>query len=285
MTELKDLNTKEIPTWCPGCGDFMILASIKKAVADMNLNPSEVVVVSGIGCSAGLPHWIETYGFHSIHGRAIPVATGIKLANHGLTVIVVSGDGDGYGIGLNHLIHAMRRNLDITFIGHNNQIYGLTLGQTSPTSTQGAKTVSTPHGSIETPINPLSLGLASGATFVARGYAGNTTQLTDLIVKGTKHRGFALIDVFQPCVTWNKINTFDFFKQRVYDLNSEKFNTSDLNAAFSRCQELGERIPTGLFYQTETDTYSDDLPQLKEKPLVKQNITNVDIKSVLNKYK
>lgn len=284
MTGLDELHTKENPTWCPGCGNFLILSALKNAVTKMNLHPSEVVVVSGIGCSAGLPHWIETYGFHSIHGRALPVATGVKLANHNLNVIVVSGDGDGYGIGLNHLIHAMRRNLDITFIGHNNQIYGLTLGQVSPTSSKGAKTVSTPNGSIEVPINPLALGLASGATFVGRGYAGNPSQLTDLIVKGTEHRGFALIDVFQPCVTWNKVNTFDFFKQRVYDLQKENFNTSDLTSAFSKCQELGDKIPTGLFYQTQRETYTDDLPQLKEKPLVKHSLSN-DINPLIDKYR
>ncbi|PIN98386.1 MAG: 2-oxoacid ferredoxin oxidoreductase [Candidatus Diapherotrites archaeon CG10_big_fil_rev_8_21_14_0_10_31_34] len=284
MTKLEELHTKENPFWCPGCGNFLILSALKNAVIKMNLNPSEVVVVSGIGCSAGLPHWIETYGFHSIHGRALPVATGIKLANHGLTVIVVSGDGDGYGIGLNHLIHSMRRNLDITFIGHNNQIYGLTLGQVSPTSSKGSKTVSTPNGSIEIPINPLALGLASGATFIGRGYAGNISQLTDLIVKGTEHKGFALIDVFQPCVTWNKVNTFDFFKQRVYDLQKENHNTSDLNASFSKVFEFGDKIPTGLFYQTQRETYSDDLPQLKEKPLVKHSLEN-DIKPLIEKYK
>jgi len=284
MTAVESLNTKETPTWCPGCGNFLILAALKKAVAEMNLDPSEVVVVSGIGCSAGLPHWIETYGFHSIHGRALPVASGIKLANHNLNVFVVSGDGDGYGIGLNHLIHSMRRNLDITFIGHNNQIYGLTLGQVSPTSEQGAKTVSTPNGEIEVPVNPVSLGLASGATFVARGFAGNTQQLTDLIVKGTEHRGFALIDVFQHCVTWNKVNTLDFYKKRVYDLQKENHNTSDYGLACVKAREWGDRIPTGLFYKTERDTYSDDLPQLKEKPLVKHPIIN-DINPLLEKYK
>jgi len=284
MTEINKLNTKEIPTWCPGCGNFLILAALKKAVSEMDLDPSEVVVVSGIGCSAGLPHWIESYGFHSIHGRAVPVATGIKLANHGLNVFVVSGDGDGYGIGLNHLIHAMRRNLDITYIGHDNKIYGLTLGQTSPTSDQGAKTVSTPNGSIELPINPLALGLASGATFIARGYAGNNTQLTDLIVKGIQHKGFALIDVFQPCVTLNKVNTFEFFNKRVYDLNKENHNTGDFNGAFSKVFEFGDRIPTGLFYQTQRDTYEADLPQLKEKPLIKHSINN-DIEGLLEKYK
>ncbi|MFH1664059.1 MAG: 2-oxoacid:ferredoxin oxidoreductase subunit beta [archaeon] len=284
MVELTSLNTKELPTWCPGCGNFLILAALKKAVSQMNLDPSEVVVVSGIGCSAGLPHWIESYGFHSIHGRALPVATGIKLANHKLNVIVVSGDGDGYGIGLNHLVHAMRRNLDITYIGHNNQIYGLTLGQTSPTSEQGAKTVSTPHGSIEVPVNPISLALSSGATFVARGFAGNTIQLTDLFVKGNEHKGFALIDVFQPCVTFNKTNTFEFFNKRVYDLQKENHNITDFGNAFVKSLEYGERIPTGLFYQVQRHIYSDDLPQLKEMPLVSHSL-NADIASQLEKYK
>ncbi|MBU2100433.1 2-oxoacid:ferredoxin oxidoreductase subunit beta [Candidatus Micrarchaeota archaeon] len=287
MTEINELNTKELTTWCPGCGNHLILAALKKAVSKMNLNPSEVAVVSGIGCSSGLPHWIETYGFHSIHGRAVPVATGVKLANHNLNVFVVSGDGDGYGIGLNHLIHAMRRNLDITFLGHDNQIYGLTLGQTSPTSEQGAKTVSTPNGSIELPINPIALGLASGATFIARAFAGNTEQLADLIVKGTQHEGFALIDILQPCVTLNKVNTFEFFQKRVYDLQSEKHDTSNFSAAFLKSFEWNPRIPTGIFYQTKRDTYTEDLPQLKEKSLVKQQqeLKSVDINSLLEKYK
>ena len=285
MVEIKKLDTKEIPTWCPGCGNHLILAALKKAVSQMNLEPSEVVVVSGIGCSAGLPHWIETYGFHSIHGRALPVATGVKLANHELNVIVVSGDGDGYGIGLNHLVHAMRRNLDITYIGHNNQIYGLTLGQTSPTTEHGGKTVSTPNGSIEVPINPISLALSSGATFIGRGYAGNGKQLTDLIVEGTEHRGFALIDVFQPCVTFNKVNTFEFFNKRVYDLQKENHNIHDFGNAFVKSFEYGERIPTGLFYKTERDTYADDLPQLKESALVKHEINTVSIKQLIEKYR
>ncbi len=281
--KLECFHTKENPTWCPGCGNHLILSALKKALTKMDLDPTQVVVVSGIGCSSGLPHWIETYGFHSIHGRAVPVATGVKLVNHDLNVFVVSGDGDGYGIGLNHLIHAMRRNLDITYLGHDNQIYGLTLGQTSPTSERGAKTVSTPHGSIETPINPLALGLASGATFIARGYAGKTAHLADLIVKGTEHKGFALIDIFQPCVTLNKVNTFEFFNKRVYELTEH--NPADFNNAFSKSFEWGEKIPIGLFYQTKRDTYSEDLPQLKETPLVKQKINNVDISSVLEKYK
>ncbi len=284
MTKVEDFHTKENPTWCPGCGNFLILTSLKNAAAKMNLHPSEIAVVSGIGCSAGLPHWIETYGFHSIHGRALPVATGIQLVNHSLNVIVVSGDGDGYGIGLNHLIHAMRRNLDITYIGHNNKIYGLTLGQVSPTSNKGTKTVSTPHGAIELAVNPISLGLASGATFVARAFAGNTKQLTDLIIQGNKHKGFALIDVFQPCVTWNKINTFDFYKERVYDLQKENHNVSDFASACVKAREWGDRIPTGLFYKTKRETYADDLPQLKEKPLVKHSIQN-NIKPLFDAYK
>ncbi len=286
MVSVEQLNTKETPTWCPGCGNFLILTALKKAVVEMKLDPSEVVVVSGIGCSAGLPHWIESYGFHSIHGRALPVATGIKLANHDLNVFVVSGDGDGYGIGLNHLIHSMRRNLDITFIGHNNQIYGLTLGQVSPTSEHGTKTVSTPNGVIEMPINPISLGLASKASFVARGFAGNTDHLTDLIVKGTEHRGFALIDVFQPCVTWNKVNTFEFFQKRVYDLNKQGHNTSDYGLACVKALEYGDKIPIGLFYQTQRDTYADDLPQLKKGNLVKQQqaIKNINIDALTKKY-
>ncbi len=267
MTELKDLQTRENPNWCPGCGDFGVQAAVKGAMVEAGLKSSEVVISSGIGCGSKIPHWVKCYGFEGLHGRPLPVATGIKLANPKLTVMAIGGDGDGYGLGMGHLIHSMRRNLDITYIVQNNQIYGLTTGQTSPTSDKGVKTKSTPSGAIEIPVNPIELGLASGATYLARGYAGDLPHLTSLIVGGLKHRGFALIDTFQPCVTFNKVNTYDFFGKRVYRLEDDKDFTvakpgdeAAICDAVKRGREWGDKIPIGLFYQEERATYGDEEP-------------------------
>lgn len=282
MTSFNELTTPERPTWCPGCGDWGILTALKKAIEELQLPNHNVLVVAGIGCSGHLPQWINTFGFHSLHGRALPVAQAAKLANHELNVIAVGGDGDGYGIGVGHFIHAMRRNIDITYIVHDNQIYGLTTGQTSPTSEKGFKTKSTPHGSIEPPVNPIALALASDCTFVARGFAGDVPHLVKLITEGIKHKGFALIDVLQPCVTFNQLNTFDYFYRRVYKLEDDKsYDPKNKFEAFKRAFEWGEKIPIGLFYKEERKTYEDELPQLSKLPLVKQRIDNVDIKPLM----
>ena len=282
MTSFEELTTKERPTWCPGCGNWGILTALKKAIAELNLPKHQVVVVSGIGCSGHLPQWINTFGFHSLHGRALPVAQAIKLANHELTVIAVGGDGDGYGIGMGHFIHAMRRNVDITYIVHNNQIYGLTTGQASPTSEKGFKSKSTPHGVIEIPVNPISLALAADCSFVARGFAGDVPHLTKLIAQAIQHKGFAFIDVLQPCVTFNYLNTFEYFRERVYKLEDDKsFDATNKIEAFKRSLEWGERIPIGLFYKEERKVLEEELPQLSEMPLVKQKIDNIDIDSLL----
>jgi len=226
--------------------------------------------VSGIGCSSNLPGFIHAYGVHSLHGRSLPLASGAALANHDLHVVVAGGDGDGYGIGIAHFIHAMRRNLNLTYIVMNNQIYGLTTGQASPTTSEGHKTKSTPRGNVERPINPLALALVTGATYVARGFSGNPSHMTKLIAGGIAHRGFALIDVFSPCVTFNTVNTYPWFKKRVYTLEEEGFDPADFKAAIERCFEWGERIPTGLFYRAERPIYDDSEPILKKGPLVGQ---------------
>src|SRR6059036_1175814 len=199
VLEVKDFKAEVPPDWCPGCGDFGVLNRLFHACAGLGLQPHEVLVVSGIGCSSNLPGFFRSYGVHSQHGRALPFATGAKLANHGMTVIVTGGDGDGYGIGLNHFIQAMRRNLDLTYLVMNNQIYGLTTGQASPTTEKGHKTKSTPRGNVELPINPMALALVSGATYVARGFSGEAKHLADLIADGIAHKGFSLVDVFSPC--------------------------------------------------------------------------------------
>jgi 2-oxoglutarate/2-oxoacid ferredoxin oxidoreductase subunit beta len=258
------------PTWCPGCGDFGVVAAVEGALKRLQIPSQNVVIVSGIGCSSNLPHFLSSYGFHAIHGRSLPVAEGIRWANHGLTVIGTGGDGDGFGIGVGHFIHTMRRNVDMTYVTMDNQIYGLTTGQASPTSTMGQKTKSTPLGVIENPIDPIALALAAGATFVARGFSGDVKQLTDLVTQGIQHKGFALVDVFSPCVTYNKINTFDFFRQRVYKLESAGHDPSNIVLAWQRALEWGDKIPIGLFYRTEKPTYEDLEEVLAAGPLLHQ---------------
>jgi 2-oxoglutarate ferredoxin oxidoreductase subunit beta len=265
------------PVWCPGCGDYGIQAAIMKALTDLKIDRNNVVMVSGIGCSSNMPHAFNTYGIHSLHGRLLPVASGVKLANSDLTVIGIGGDGDGYGIGGNHLVHTSRRNIDLTYIVINNEIYGLTTGQASPTSLIGAKTKSTPFGSVEYPLNPLALAISAGATYVARGFAGNPQQLAELIKGGITHKGFALIDVLSSCVSFNNLNTYDWFRQRIYKLEDEKHDFTNISKALEKAMEdlaTGyKRVPTGLFYNTERPTFESMNLALKDKPaLIKQTL-------------
>jgi len=256
---LQEFKGKVDPDWCPGCGDFGVLAALQKALVELKIQPYNVVTISGIGCSSNLPGYINTYGMHTLHGRALAVATGVKMANHELTVVVTGGDGDGFGIGGNHFIHTMRRNVDLLYLAMDNQIYGLTTGQVSPTSRLGMKTKSTPFGSVEGPINPISLALAAGATFVARAFSGDQKHLTDLIKQGVKHKGFSFIDVFSPCVTYNHDNTYPWFKQRVKKLEDDKtYDSSNWMMACERSQIWGEEIPIGKFFQRT------DLPSLDQ---------------------
>ena len=259
------------PDWCPGCGDFGVLKAVKMAAAKAAVAPKDLVVVSGIGCSSNLPGYVHAYGVHSLHGRAVAVASGIKLANTDLKVVITGGDGDGYGIGIGHFIHAMRRNLDLTYVVMDNQIYGLTTGQASPTTMKEMRTKSTPRGNVELPINPIALALVAGATYIARGFSGDPGQMADLIAGGVRHKGFALIDVFSPCVTYNKLNTYPWFKKRVYKLEDEAgYATSDAKAALEKSFEWGERIPIGLFYKDEQPTYEDSEPAYRRGSLVHQ---------------
>ena len=268
---VKDLKGHADPDWCPGCGDFGVLHSLKQAIVELGLNPWEVLTISGIGCSSNLPGYINTYGMHTLHGRALAVATGAHLANTALKVIVVGGDGDGYGIGGNHLLHTMRRNVDLTYIVMDNQIYGLTTGQLSPTSIKGMKTKSTPFGSVENPINPIPLAIAAGATYVARGYTGQVRHLTDLIKGGIQHKGFALIDTFSPCVTFNRDNTHEFFKQRTRKLDDLEHDPTDFHRALDRAYEWGEEIPIGLFWKREDLPTLDELePVLEDGPVARR---------------
>jgi 2-oxoglutarate/2-oxoacid ferredoxin oxidoreductase subunit beta len=255
---VKDLKGHTDPDWCPGCGDFGVLHALKTAIAELGLYPNEVLTISGIGCSSNLPGYINTYGMHTLHGRALAVATGAQLANHKLKVIVTGGDGDGYGIGGNHFLHTMRRNVDLTYIVMDNQVYGLTTGQVSPTSIKGMKTKSTPFGSVENEINPIPLAIVGGATYVARGFTGQVRHLTELIKGGIQHRGFSLIDTFSPCVTFNRDNTHEFFKQRTQKLEDQAHDPTDFSSAMERGYEWGDRIPIGLFWKR------DDLPSLDQ---------------------
>ncbi len=255
---IKDFKGRADPDWCPGCGDFGVLHALKQAIAELGLYPNEVLTVSGIGCSSNLPGYINAYGMHTLHGRALAVATGAQLANHRLKVIVPGGDGDGYGIGGNHFLHTMRRNVDLTYIVMDNQVYGLTTGQVSPTSIKGMKTKSTPFGSVENQVNPIPLAIAGGATYVARGFTGQIRHLTELIKGGIQHKGFALIDTFSPCVTFNKDNTHEFFKQRTRKLEDQAHDPTDFMHAMERGYEWGEEIPIGLFWKR------DDLPSLDQ---------------------
>ncbi|MDH2899569.1 MAG: thiamine pyrophosphate-dependent enzyme [archaeon] len=272
MLELSRYKSETRPDWCPGCGDFGVLNSLVQAVANLEIDPKDLLVVSGIGCSSNLPGFIHAYGFHSLHGRAMPVATGARLANPDLNVVVTGGDGDGYGIGLGHFIHAMRRNLDITYIVMNNQIYGLTTGQASPTSMREFATKSSPQGTKEDPINPIALALVSGASYVARGFSGDPKHLTELIQNGIKHKGFALVDVFSPCVTWNKVNTYDYFRQNCYKFNDSNYNTGNLDQALAKARETGPKLPIGLFFETAKPTYEESDPVVKIGPVVKAKL-------------
>lgn len=291
MTTLKDLEiTYDKPNWCQGCGDFGIWVTLKNAIVQLGLNPWEVVLVSGIGCSSKLPYWVKTYGFNGLHGRPMPAAEAIRLVNHNLTVIVVSGDGDQYGEGMNHFIHAARRNVNLTLITHNNQIYGLTTGQFSPTTDMGEKNKATPVPVVEKSVNPLSLALSSGATFIARGFAGDNKLQTELIVEAIKHKGFSLIDTIQPCVTFNHKNTFAWFYERVYKL--ENHDVTNKSKAFEKIEEWPlnhqlkenekEKIPLGIFYRENRPTWEDGLPQISSSPLIKQPIDNRDITPLLD---
>lgn len=262
---LKDYKVNTFPTWCPGCGDFAVLAGVTKALSLSGRMPKDVAVVSGIGCSSNLPHFLKAYGVHSLHGRSLPVAQGIKLANPDLTVVVTGGDGDGYGIGAGHFVHAMRRNMDITYVVMNNEIYGLTTGQTSPTSLLGHKTKSTPLGNIENPINPIGMALMAGATFVARAFSGDAKGLASLVQQGIEHKGFSFIDVQSPCVTYNKLNTYDWFRERVYNLQEKGHDAENFEAAVARAIEWPttgpeDKVPIGVFYKTQKPTYEEQEP-------------------------
>jgi len=285
MVGLKDLNTPARNTWCPGCGNFGILSAFKGALVELGLEREHVVAVSGIGCHGKISDYVNVNTFHGIHGRVLPLATGIKLANPDLAVFGFSGDADCYDEGWDHFCHAVRRNIGVTLIVHNNMILGLTTGQTTATSQTGFRTKSTPFGSPVPPLNPIAHALVSNGSFVARGFAGDPKHLQSLIVQAAKHRGFNYIDVFQPCVTFNYLNTFEWFRQRVYKLEDTGHNVSDRQKALEKSFEWGDHIPIGVFYKDDRPTFRDNLPQVKEVPLTKLPIEDVDISRVIESMK
>ncbi|GBD12822.1 2-oxoglutarate oxidoreductase subunit KorB [bacterium HR24] len=258
---VKDYRSDQKPVWCPGCGDFGVLSATFKALAALQLPKHQVVVVSGIGCSSRAPYFMSTFGFHGVHGRALPIATGIKLTRPDLTVLVLGGDGDLMAIGMGHLPHAAARNIDVTCVMMDNQTYGLTKAQASPTSFMGHKTKSTPYGVIAKPMNPVLMALAAGATFVARGYSARPNELAQLIVEGIKHKGFSFIHVHSPCAEF--YNTYDFYDQRVTEM-PEGWDTRDLKAAMELAL-TEDRVHLGIFYREERPVYELQVRELETR--------------------
>ncbi len=250
--------TDEHPIWCPGCGDFGVLDSVYKSLASLQIHPKDLVVVSGIGCSGRTPGFVRSYGFHTVHGRVLPVAMGVKLANPKLTVLGVGGDGDGFAIGGGHIPHAARRNLDITYLVMDNATYGLTKGQYSPTAPKGFLAGSTPYGNIEKPLNPLAMLIAYGATFVAQGYSGKPKELADLITKAVTHRGFAFIDIISPCITF--YNTYKVIPPKLAEVPKEHDVTNRAKAFELALRE--DHVYLGIYYQVQEPTFEDGVAQV-----------------------
>ncbi len=264
MVSLEDFGTYET-AWCPGCGNFAIIKAVKQALVTAGLPPHRVLLVSGIGQAAKAPHYFHCNVFNGLHGRALSAATGAKLANPELTVIVESGDGCSYGEGGNHFLAAIRRNVDVTLLAHNNQVYGLTKGQASPTSELGFKTKAQPHGVEAEPFNPIAVAVAMRAGFVARSFSGQIDQLADLIVQAIAHKGFSLVDILQPCVTFNRVNTFTWYKKRCQPLPDD-YDPTDWSAAMNTAAEWGERIPVGVIYKNDKPAFGERLAAHLKKP-------------------
>lgn len=256
------------PTWCPGCGDWGISVAIRSAFVQLGWDPSSVMVVFGIGCSGNMNDFLKAYGLHGLHGRGVSNAVGMKIANHTMPVVAVVGDGDCYGEGGNHFMHACRGNHDITVIVHDNGVYGLTTGQAAPTADKGYKAKSTPSGIIEVPVNPLALAISQGATFVAQGFAGDITHATQLIKQGVEHKGFSLVNILQPCVTFNKINTYQYYLKHIYKLD-ETHQKNNLQEGMKKALEAAEeKFPLGVLYESDRPTFTQSLPQLATTTLV-----------------
>ncbi len=283
MVQLNDYGQYET-AWCPGCGNFAILDAVKQALVNANLSPHQVLFVSGIGQAAKAPHYLNCNVFDGLHGRTLPAATGAKLANPKLVVIVQTGDGCSYGEGGNHFLAAIRRNVDLTMIVHNNQVYGLTKGQASPTSDEGFVTKAQPQGVIAQPFHPLGVAISLHAGFVARSFSGIKEHLSNMIVQAISHRGFSLVDVLQPCVSFNKVNTFAWYKKRCYEL-SEDYDPTDWNCAIRTAMEWGDRIPVGVIYKNDRPALDEHYECLRSSDLINSDVDLNKLKEIINSYR
>lgn len=257
------------PAWCPGCGNFMILKTFRETMAELGIAPHRFTIVSGIGQAAKFPHYTKCNTFNGLHGRSLPVATGLKLANHEMLVIAVAGDGDCYGEGGNHLMHTMRRNVSVKLFVHDNQVYGLTKGQASPTTAEGTVTKNQPFGVLSEQLNPMALAVALDCSFVARTFAGDPEHLKIMVKAAIAHKGFSLVDILQPCVSFNPINTYEWYRQRVYHIEPD-YNPEDRVSAFAKALEWGERIPIGIIYRSGRPAMEERIPVIQQSPLVRQ---------------
>jgi 2-oxoglutarate ferredoxin oxidoreductase subunit beta len=273
----------EHPAWCPGCGNFSILKAFKDAMIDLNIEPHQFTIVSGIGQAAKFPHYTKCNTFNGLHGRALPVAAGMRLANHEHPVMVFTGDGDCYGEGGNHLIHNIRRNLNIKVFVHDNQIYGLTKGQASPTSMEGMKTKIQPFGVVSEQMSPLALAISLDCSFVARGFTGEMDHLRDLMKEAYNHKGFSLVDIMQPCVTFNKVNTFEWYRERAYIIDGDH-DPQNRVKAFEKALEWGERIPLGVIYKNDHPLMEEQIPVILDKTLVKQRFELSKLETTLKEF-
>jgi len=282
MVSVEDYGVFET-AWCPGCGNFPLIKSLKAALAGLDLAPHQITVISGIGQAAKAPHYYKCNLLNGLHGRSLPVAQGAKLANHKQPVIVESGDGCHYAEGGNHFIAAIRRNVDLTMLAHDNQIYGLTKGQASPTTIQGQKTKAQPLGTFSGAFNPTAVAGTMKASVVARGFVGEGEHLTKIIMEAIRHPGFALVDIYQPCVTFNKVNTYDWYKERCYILG-EDHDPTDWNAAMAKAMEYGERIPIGVIYKNDRISLDRQVPQIKDEPLCRQSANLDALHEIMMEY-
>jgi 2-oxoglutarate ferredoxin oxidoreductase subunit beta len=278
----KDYKSTIPPTWCPGCGDYGVLNAVLKSFADLKLSIYETALVSGIGCSSRFPYFLKTYGMHTAHGRALPVASGLKMARPDLEVVCFGGDGDGFSIGGGHVPHVVRKNTDITYILMDNSIYGLTKGQASPTSQQGMVTTTTPYGVPDNPVNPLAFVLTYGATFVAQVYSSKPKLVQELVTKAIQHKGFSYLNIISPCPTFNKLNTFDYYKENIEEI-PEDHDSTDLNAALAIALRAKQgKAPIGLLYQVQQPTLLDRLDDIREKAGASDDY---DVNSIIADYK
>lgn len=282
MPSLEDYKG-QTPAWCPGCGNFGILKAFKDAVVELGIEPHQFTIVSGIGQAGKFPHYLKCNTFNGLHGRTLPVATGIKLSNHEMLVIAVAGDGDCYGEGGNHLNHAIRRNINVKLFVHDNQIYGLTKGQASPTSMEGMKTKTQPFGVFSEQLNPMALAIALDCSFVARSFSGDMPHLKGIIKEAINHKGFSLVDILQPCVIFNKINTYEWYRQRVYHIEQE-YDPGNRVKAFERALEWGDKIPLGIIYRKNRPILEERIPIIKDKPLVRQPFDSSKLKDTLKEF-